>query len=31
MMPGLLAGDFILVNKYTYGLRLPVLNKKVVT
>ena len=30
MMPGLLAGDFILVNKYTYGLRLPVLNRKVV-
>lgn len=30
MMPGLLAGDFILVNKYTYGLRLPVINKKVV-
>lgn len=30
MMPGLLAGDFILVNKYTYGLRLPVINKKVI-
>jgi signal peptidase I len=29
MMPGLLAGDFILVNKYTYGLRLPVINRKV--
>jgi signal peptidase I len=28
MMPGLLAGDFILVNKFTYGLRLPVINKK---
>lgn len=27
MMPTLLAGDYILVNKYTYGLRLPVLNK----
>lgn len=26
MMPTLLAGDYILVNKYTYGLRLPVLN-----
>jgi signal peptidase I len=30
MMPNLLMGDFILVNKYNYGLRLPVLNKKVV-
>lgn len=30
MMPGLLAGDFILVNKYTYGLRLPVANRKLV-
>ncbi|HSR01890.1 MAG TPA: signal peptidase I, partial [Methylophilaceae bacterium] len=26
MMPTLLAGDYILVNKFTYGLRLPVLN-----
>ncbi len=26
MMPSLLIGDFILVNKYTYGLRVPVLN-----
>ena len=30
MMPTLLEGDFIFVNKYTYGLRLPVLNTKVV-
>ncbi len=29
MMPTLLTGDFIFVNKYTYGLRLPVLNNKV--
>jgi len=29
MMPGLLAGDFILVNKYTYGIRLPVMNRKI--
>lgn len=30
MMPTLLAGDFILVNKYTYGIRLPVINKKII-
>ncbi len=28
MMPTLLTGDFILVNKFSYGLRLPVLNSK---
>ncbi|PIX96734.1 MAG: signal peptidase I [Hydrogenophilales bacterium CG_4_9_14_3_um_filter_63_34] len=30
MLPTLLVGDFILVNKYQYGIRLPVLNKKMV-
>ncbi|MGZ8191738.1 MAG: signal peptidase I, partial [Methylococcaceae bacterium] len=30
MMPTLLVGDFILVNKFTYGIRLPVLNTKVI-
>ncbi|MDD1611914.1 MAG: signal peptidase I [Methylococcaceae bacterium] len=30
MMPTLLIGDFILVNKFTYGIRLPVINKKVI-
>ncbi|GAB3383122.1 signal peptidase I [Lysobacter fragariae] len=28
MMPTLLTGDFILVNKFSYGLRLPITNKK---
>lgn len=30
MMPTLLVGDFILVNKFTYGIRIPVLNKKII-
>jgi signal peptidase I len=30
MVPTLLVGDFIFVNKYTYGLRLPVTNTKLV-
>jgi len=30
MMPTLLVGDFILVNKFAYGLRLPVVNKEIV-
>ncbi len=30
MMPTLLVGDFILVNKFTYGIRWPVLNSKVI-
>lgn len=30
MMPTLLTGDFILVNKFSYGIRLPVINKKVI-
>lgn len=29
MMPTLLDGDFILVNKYTYGVRLPLLDTKI--
>jgi signal peptidase I len=30
MMPGLVDGDFILVDKYSYGLRLPTLGTKIV-
>jgi len=30
MMPTLLDGDFIFVNKFTYGLRLPVVNRRIV-
>jgi len=30
MMPTLLVGDFILVNKFSYGVRLPVVNSKII-
>lgn len=30
MMPTLLVGDFILVNKFSYGIRLPVVNTKII-
>ena len=29
MLPGLQNGDFILVNKFSYGIRLPVINRKI--
>ncbi len=31
MVPTLLVGDFILVNKFSYGIRLPLVNKKIVS
>ncbi|HCJ51561.1 MAG: signal peptidase I [Gallionellaceae bacterium CG1_02_56_997] len=30
MIPTLQVGDFILVNKFTYGIRLPIINRKIV-
>src|SRR5262245_27225011 len=30
MIPTLLVGDFILVNKFTYGIRIPVANRKII-
>src|SRR5512143_1693285 len=30
MIPTLQVGDFILVHKYTYGIRLPIINQKIV-
>ncbi|MFZ6679887.1 signal peptidase I [Undibacterium sp. Tian12W] len=31
MLPTLYVGDLILVNKFTYGIRLPVINKKIIS
>ena len=31
MIPTLKVGDFILVNKFTYGIRLPVINQKIIS
>lgn len=31
MMPTLLAGDYILVNKFTYGLRVPIFNSRMIS
>ena len=30
MVPTLLVGDFILVNKFDYGIRLPIINTKII-
>jgi signal peptidase I len=30
MLPTLIVGDFILVNKFTYGIRLPIINQKII-
>jgi len=30
MIPTLQIGDFILVNKFTYGVRLPIINQKII-
>ena len=31
MLPSLHIGDFILVNKFSYGIRLPIINKKILS
>src|SRR5881398_100670 len=30
MLPTLVVGDFILVNKFAYGIRIPLINKKII-